>query len=146
MSRRYNAADYHPGLNPSLPKTNRPWRIWAIMLLLAAVLGFGWNWLAPDIWLSRPELSFVTGNVTATSVATNRTMQPITLRVRFAIGRANMAGKSHAGSFREYAFKEVVAKIQPGTKTPISCEFPKTDVALNYAEARIVSTSEANLR
>jgi hypothetical protein len=139
MGKRFNPADYNLTINPSLPKTNSPWRLWLLLLLCAIVIALCWSFLTPEIRLTRPDIVGTAGHITATTRATNRTTAPVTLNVRIIVGTKGPDEEFGSGQFHRLAHQDVVATIPPRSSVPISCDFSFSNGAFpKYAEAQLL--------
>lgn len=140
MSKLYNPADYNLVANPSLPKTNSPWRLFALLTLCAVVLAVLWTFFTPDVRLTRPVTTLSAGQITATTQATNRTAMPVTLDIRIIVGTMGADTQFGSGQFSPLAHQDISAIISPRSTQPVSCIFSFPDGRVpTHAEAQILT-------
>jgi hypothetical protein len=140
MGKLYNPVDYNLAANPSLPRTNSPWRLWALLVLCAVVLLALLEFVSPDIRLARPIMTFSAGQVTATTQATNRTAAPVALDIRFIVGTLGADTRFRSGQFLPLAQQDVSAAVPPHSTRSASCVFSLSDGKIpTHAEAQILT-------
>jgi len=140
MGKLHNPADYNLTANPSLPKTNSPWRLWALLILCAVVILVLSEFFSPDIRLARPILTISAGQMTATTRATNRTAATITLDIRFRVGTMGADSRFESGQFLPLAQQDVSATVPPHSTEAVSCLFSLPDGKIaTYGEAQILT-------
>ena len=140
MNKLYNPGDRNLAVNPHLAKANSPWRFWLSLVLCAIALDVLWTYFSPDIRLTRPALVFSTGQITATTQATNRTASPVTLSIRIIVGMKGNDTEFGSGQFYPLGERDVLATIPARSTLPVSCVFPLRGGRVpRYAEARLLS-------
>ncbi|MEP6669912.1 MAG: hypothetical protein ABJF10_12210 [Chthoniobacter sp.] len=142
MRRRkpYNPADYNLVANPSLPKTNSPWRVWGVLVLVGLVCFVAWPILRGPVHVSRPTLEFSGERVVVNSVATNDTYRSVHLTLRFVVARAGPANEEHPARFDVVAQREMEIVVPSRSTAPLRCEFVIPEkLTPNEAEVEILS-------
>ena len=124
---RFNPADYHPAANPSLRKTNSPWRFWGLFFLVALACVVAWDLLRPPVHVAKPTVDVLGDRVTVTTVATNGTAKPVRLSLRIVLGRVSASGRENLGRFDVVARHDVTVRLAGNSDQPVQCEFTVTD-------------------
>ena len=139
MNEKFHPADRNLVVNPGLMKWNSPWPFFIAFIVIGLVILFCRTFFTPEVGITRPIIESLGDRGTATTVATNRTNSPATLKVRFTIGNLILGTKARRGRVVIFAQQDVSATIAPHSTAPIMCEFllPKDEYA-NYADAELI--------
>jgi hypothetical protein len=140
MEKLFNPVERNLRANPSLLRTNSPWRLWLTIFGTAVILIVVW-WLWPaGVSVTRPILNFSKEKTMAVAEVRNRTVRQVTLNVRFEFGRASRGSDSQPAEFGVTARKTLVVSVAPRSAQRVECEMPGSVQHLpNHVQAHIVS-------
>ncbi|HEX8309676.1 MAG TPA: hypothetical protein VF614_00065 [Chthoniobacteraceae bacterium] len=126
MRRRklYNPADYHPAANPSLARTNSPWRIWGLLLLAAVACFAALHFLRGPVRVSRPALELSENQAVATSTATNDTYHSVRLSLRFVLAKTSAASDARGAYFGVIEQRDIEVFVPSRSAETVQCVFP----------------------
>ena len=139
MYKKFHPADRNLTINPALKKTNSPWPFLIALVVVGLVVLVFRSYFTPDVSITRPALETIGNRASATTVATNHTDSPATLKVRIKIGHLTLAGEHGPARFAIYAQQDVSATIAPHSTAPMRCELLLQESEYpNYAEAELL--------
>ena len=139
MNKKFDPAERNLAANPALRKTNSPWPFFIAIIVIGLVVLVCRAYFTPEVRIARPTVESLGDRATATTVATNRTDAPVTLKVRIKIGHMTRDTQARSGRFVISAQQDVSVAVASHSTAPIKCEFllPKYEYA-NLAEAELI--------
>lgn len=143
MGKLHNPVDYNLAANPSLPKTNSPWRIYGALVLAGLACVVAWYFLRTPIRVAQPILEFAGERVVATTVVANDTSQSVTLFLRVVLAFGGPGTKSSPPRFDVVDQQDVEVRVRSRSTESVRCEFPLPKGAAPHslkAEVRILKT------
>jgi hypothetical protein len=123
MIKQFKPADYNLVANPLLRKTNSPFRLYAALFLMAAVVLVVWQIFPHPVHISQPTLEFSGGKVIAVSRVTNNTAKPMTLSLHFTIG-SRVSNKVRSAVFLPGDYRDVSVTVAAHSTSSVPCDFP----------------------
>ena len=104
-----------------------PFRVFALLLLAAAVVIGAWLLFPPSVRVDRPHVDFLPDRITATTHVKNNTGSARETTVRFVLAYADRGSKSRPSSFTVVDQKDVAARLEPHSSEQLSCDFRRPE-------------------
>ncbi len=135
----YDERERNLRANPTLLRTNLPWRLYLLIAAIPVLLIVGWRYWAPAITVKQTDLSVLGEKATVTVELLNRSKARAGITLEVSVGWATTGSDASPREFIVSARRKISVFLDAGSERTIVAEFESLPGhRANHAEARIV--------